>query len=382
MEMEYRQLGNTGFSVSAVGVGGEHLCTRDYPTVETTVGAAVERGVNIFDLFMPEVEYRRKMGDALRPYRKNVYLQGHIGAVLQGGQYARSRKVKEADTYVRDFLEKYHTDYIDLGMVHFVDTQKDWDGVFESDFIDYALRLKEKGVIRKLGVSCHMPATAIKLVETGIFDLLLFSINPAYDFEPAEKTLDQLIAAAPTQGQLSPERERLYQLCGARGVGITVMKALAAGKLLDPATTPFHRPLTVTQCIHYALSKPGVASVLLGVQSVAELEDALGYFDASEEERDFSFLAQEMQGSLSHRCMYCNHCLPCPQHIDVAAVHKYLDLAEAGEGLSVPATVAAHYEALPVTAGECIACGSCEKNCPFGVPVIENMARATRLFGK
>ena len=122
--------------------------------------------------------------------------------------------------------------------------------------------------------------------------------------------------------------------------------------------------------------------MLLGVQSVAELEDALGYFDASEEERDFSFLAQEMQGSLSHRCMYCNHCLPCPQHIDVAAVHKYLDLAEAGEGLSVPATVAAHYEALPVTAGECIACGSCEKNCPFGVPVIENMARATRLFGK
>ena len=63
-------------------------------------------------------------------------------------------------------------------------------------------------------------------------------------------------------------------------------------------------------------------------------------------------------------------------------VYKYLDLAEAGEGLSVPATVAAHYEALPVTAGECIACGSCEKNCPFGVPVIENMARATRLFGK
>ena len=45
MEMEYRQLGNTGFSVSAVGVGGEHLCTRDYPTVEATVGAAVLGGI-------------------------------------------------------------------------------------------------------------------------------------------------------------------------------------------------------------------------------------------------------------------------------------------------------------------------------------------------
>ena len=85
MEMEYRQLGNTGFSVSAVGVGGEHLCTRDYPTVEATVGAAVERGVNIFDLFMPEVEYRQKMGTPCAPTAKTSTCRGTSARCSRGG---------------------------------------------------------------------------------------------------------------------------------------------------------------------------------------------------------------------------------------------------------------------------------------------------------
>ena len=30
---------------------------------------------------------------------------------------------------------------------------------------------------------------------------------------------------------------------------------------------------------------------------------------------------------------------------------------------------------------ECIACGACEKQCPFGVPIVENMKQAAALFG-
>ena len=78
--------------------------------------------------------------------------------------------------------------------------------------------------------------------------------------------------------------------------------------------------------------------------------------------------------------MYCGHCAPCPKGIDVATVTKYRNLARAqGE---VPETVRGHYDALAHTAGECIACGACEKRCPFGVGVIENMKDAARIFGK
>ena len=79
-------------------------------------------------------------------------------------------------------------------------------------------------------------------------------------------------------------------------------------------------------------------------------------------------------------CMYCGHCAPCPRSIDVAMVNKFLNLAKA-QG-TVPETVREHYEVLAHHAGECIACGACEKRCPFGVPVIQSMQEAKVLFGK
>ncbi|GFI61320.1 hypothetical protein IMSAG049_00477 [Clostridiales bacterium] len=78
--------------------------------------------------------------------------------------------------------------------------------------------------------------------------------------------------------------------------------------------------------------------------------------------------------------MYCGHCAPCPKGIDIATVTKFLNLARAqGE---VPETVFEHYWALKATAEDCIACGSCEKRCPFEVSVIENMREAKKRFVK
>ena len=69
----------------------------------------------------------------------------------------------------------------------------------------------------------------------------------------------------------------------------------------------------------------------------------------------------------------------CPAGIDIAMVNKLYDLASMqGE---VPATVRAHYQALSATAADCIACGGCETRCPFGVPVVERMEKAKKLFG-
>jgi predicted aldo/keto reductase-like oxidoreductase len=78
--------------------------------------------------------------------------------------------------------------------------------------------------------------------------------------------------------------------------------------------------------------------------------------------------------------MYCNHCLPCPSFIDVAAVSKYLDIAALHPDHIPPAT-AQHYRALDKHGSDCVACGSCERRCPFSVPVIKNMRRAAELFG-
>ena len=77
--------------------------------------------------------------------------------------------------------------------------------------------------------------------------------------------------------------------------------------------------------------------------------------------------------------MYCSHCAPCPRHISVADVTKFLNLALA-QG-KVPETVREHYRLLEHHADECVQCGVCETRCPFGVPIRDNMKKAVEIFG-
>ena len=379
--MEYRTLGRTGLRVSRIGFGGEHVTDADFSATEAVMRTALDAGVNIMDVFMPQPEVRSHMGDALRGHRGEVILQGHIGAVLHKGQYLRSRDVKLCDEYVRDFLTRFHTDYIDLGMLHFIDTQEDYDAAFGSEYIDYCLELRRKGVVRFLGASSHNAVTARKMVETGLIDVLLFSINPAFDLLPGETDIDDLLNESLYAGRfaIDPDRAALYRLCEEKGVGITVMKTLAAGRLLDENASPFGVGLTPVQCIHYALERPAVSSVLLGARTPEEMRASLAYETATAAEKDYSVLGRGAKSAMRGKCMYCNHCLPCPAGIDIAAVTKYLDLARQLGGAAE--TVRAHYATLPAHGGDCADCGQCEARCPFAVEVRRNMRGATELFG-
>lgn len=381
--MKYRDLGKTGLKVSRIGYGGEHLTDADYTTTEAVLRTALEAGVNIMDVFMPQPSVRSHMGDALGSHRKDVLLQGHIGAVMQDGQYLRSRNVKLCDEYIRDFLTRFHTDFIDLGMMHFIDTQEDFKLSFESEYIDYCQDLKKRGVIRFLGVSSHNAVTAKKMVETGLIDVMLFSINPAFDLLPAEIDIDDYFKddtyTAENRFHIDPDRAELYRLCEEKGVGITVMKTLGGGRLLKADTSSFGVALTPVQCIHYALERPAVASVLMGARTPQELEECLKYECASASQKDYTHISKGTQSAMRGKCMYCNHCLPCPAGIDIAQVNKYLDLARQQGG--APETVSAHYGALTRHASDCLQCGVCEERCPFAVDVRENMRQAEATFG-
>lgn len=382
--MIFNKLGKTGLNVSAVGLGCEHLEGKDYQTVEGVVKAAVDCGINIFDVFMSEPNVRSNIGKALDGSREKVLLQGHIGAAYVDGQYHRSRDIKLAEQFFDDFMNRLNTDYVDIGMIHFVDTDEDLHQILNSDIIKYATKLKEQGRIRAVGLSSHAPAVALKAVKTGFIDVLMFSINPAFDLLPEDTDIDSLFVGDTYKDEtllgIDPVRAELYFTCEQLGVGITVMKGLAAGILLNSDISPFGQPMTVHQCIHYALTRPAVSSVLVGCKTPEEVFEAASYADRSYKEKDYTaVLSRTPKYSNTGQCMYCNHCLPCPSKIDIAAVHKYLDLAAISKD-KVPPTVAEHYRAIGPNAVDCIECGSCESNCPFGVSVIENMRKARTIF--
>ena len=158
------------------------------------------------------------------------------------------------------------------------------------------------------------------------------------------------------------------------------MKGYAGGRLFDAATSPFGVALTPVQCLHYALTRPAVATVLAGFDSTKHVDDALAYETASDEEKDYAtVLANAPRHAYSGQCTYCGHCAPCPAGIDIAMVNKLLDLALMQP--EVPATVRAHYEGLSANGSDCIACGGCERRCPFGVKAMERMKQAEKVFG-
>jgi len=382
--MFYKSLGKCDLEASVVGLGCEHLEGKDFQTIDRVVKAAIECDINILDVFMSEPDVRSNIGKSLKGQRERVLIQGHIGSVFEKGQYKRSRDLTQNKLFFEDLLIRLDTDYIDIGMIHFIDTLEDYERILNNGILDYAADLKRQGIIKAIGLSSHAPLAALKAIKTGLIDVLMFSINPAYDLLPENTKLDAFFVKDTYTNDLligtDPLRAELYNTCETLGVGITVMKTLASGKLLHAKTSPFDEAMSVHQCMHYALTRPGVSSVLIGCRTPEEVYEAAMYIDKTDEEKDYSsILTKTPKYSMTGKCMYCNHCLPCPSHIDIALVTKYLDLAAISDG-PIPQTIIEHYKAMPKSARDCIECGNCEPNCPFGVKIIENMRRAKAIF--
>ena len=380
--MKFRRLGKTGLQVSEIGFGGEWL--ERHPEAEGVelIRYASAQGINLLDCWMADPKSRNIIGDGVRENRGQWYIQGHIGSAWKDAQYFRTREMKYVRPAFEDLLERLRTDYIDLGMIHYVDSEKEWEQIQHSEYLDYVMELKNSGAIRHIGLSSHNPRVAVKAAESGYVEMILFSINPAFDMLPASEDVDTMFAeeyAAGLKG-IDADRAKLYRVCEQNDVGITVMKGFAGGRLFDAKRSPFGVSLTPVQCIHYALTRPAVSSILCGYDTREQVDQALAYESASEAEKDYaSVLSNAPFHSYRGECTYCGHCKPCAAQLDIAMINKFYDLAAMQP--EVPAAVQSHYEALEHTASECIGCRACESRCPFGVKIAERMKRTAELFG-
>ena len=382
--MRYRKLGRTGVDVGVVGLGTEYLETVPKDTIASVVDEAVDNGVNYIDLFMASPNVRDNFGLALKNRRQKVMVAGHLGVVLEKGQYSKTRDTALAERYFDDLLTRLQTDYIDVLMLHFVDEPDDYETVFGSGgLLSLAMRLKKEGKVRFIGMSSHKVPVALKAVKSGDIDVLMFSMNPAFDTLTADMDMDAVWQdnfqkeASTSNNRAKPQRRELYQACAIHGVGIAAMKPYAAGRLFVKEN-PSSIVLTPVQCINYSLSQPGVCTVVPGCKNVEEMKAALAFLNATDEEKDYTAIANNHVWKLRGSCMYCNHCLPCPVGIDIGTTTRLADTAEYG----MTDSLISEYEALSSKASDCTQCGVCMEKCPFDVDVVGNMARAVAVFGR
>ena len=205
--MEYRVLKRcNNLKVSEIALGCEGFIGKSPEEFQEMLDRALSLGINFIDMYTPNPDFRDNLGAAMKGKREKLVLQGHICSVWENGEYLRTRDLEKTKAGFEDQLKRLGTDYLDIGMIHYVDAEKDFEEVFNGPVIAYCKELKERGKIHAIGLSSHNPVVARRAVETGLIDVLMFSVNAAYDMQPASEDCNALFEQESYQNGRSEER--------------------------------------------------------------------------------------------------------------------------------------------------------------------------------
>jgi predicted aldo/keto reductase-like oxidoreductase len=342
--------------------------------ITSVIRKAIENGVNYFDIIFNFEEHLTKVSKAIEGYRDKIVLVHHLGSSEHKGKYKKNRSKKSSTTTFEKYLEIMNTDYVDIMFIHFVlgPTNFEEKILKPNGPLDIALQYKAEGKTKFIGISTHSLAVVEKAAKNGNFDVIMYQVNLA------NNALER--------------RNEVLALCAQENIGVIAMKPYAGGILfrknakvnlggyrtggmkLEKKKVP--ELVTPAKCLHYVLSQVGVTAAVPGVSNIEELDATLTYCTATEEEKDYSLILKEFDEYVTGECVYCNHCQPCPEDIDIGRVFKVFDQAK----IELTDEIIAQYAKFEPNASACSECGVCEERCPFDVEVIEKMAETADLF--
>ena len=212
---------NDDVSLSIIGFGGIVVVGLEQKDANQMVVESIERGVNYFDVAPTygNGEAEEKLGIALRPYRKEVFLACKT----------TERDARGAQKELEQSLRTLHTDYFDLYQFHGVTTMEDVENIWApGGAAETFIAAREQGKVRFLGFSAHSEQAALAMLERFEFDSILFPINfvcyAQGDFGPQvvrrakEKGVTLLALKAMAHHTYAESDERIHPKCWYRPV--------------------------------------------------------------------------------------------------------------------------------------------------------------------
>jgi len=241
-KIEKRSLGKTGEMLSMIGFGGIIVKDATPAHASEIVKNAIDHGINYFDVAPSYGDAQVKLGPALEPYRKNVFLACKTG----------QRTKEKARAELEQSLKNLRTDHFDLYQLHAVTTMKDVETIFApGGAMETFKEAKNEGKVRFLGFSAHSVEAALALMEGFDFDTILFPIN--FSIWNAGNFGPQVLAKAQE-----------------KKMGILALKAMAKGPWAEGADRSkyqkcWYEPLTgeedIRMGLRFTLSHPVTAAV-------------------------------------------------------------------------------------------------------------------------
>lgn len=166
--MQRRTLGKTGLEVSIIAFGGIVVMDATPDEAQRSVGEAVARGVNYFDVAPSYGDAEIKLGPALEPYRSQVHLACKTGQRDKAGAAAE----------LRQSLQNLRTDHFDVYQLHALSTMADLEqAAGPGGALEAFVEAREAGLARYLGFSAHSSEVALEAMRRFDFDTVLFPIN-------------------------------------------------------------------------------------------------------------------------------------------------------------------------------------------------------------
>ncbi|MDR2882172.1 MAG: aldo/keto reductase [Alistipes sp.] len=160
-----------------------------------------------------------------------------------------SQELEEVRPRIEEYLRQLGTDYIDILLIHCM-TQGNWNTT-RTHHMEAFTKAKEAGLLRCVGVSCHnLDAVRTAATEPWV-DVIMTRINP----------FGTLMDGPPEQ-----VREAIA-LARANGKGVVGMKIFGEGKHVTEAERE--------QSIRHAIHEARVDAMTLGLQSIAQMDDAI-----------------------------------------------------------------------------------------------------------
>jgi uncharacterized protein len=377
--MNYRAFPGNTDNYSILGFG----CMR-FPTIqgegeqidrersEAMLDEALQSGVNYFDTAWPYHggESEPFLGDFLE--KRGIRDQVSIATKLPSWLI---KKVDDPMRYFEQQLERLRTDRIDLYLLHAL-SRDNWDRLKRADIFPFMDRLKEEGLIGKIGFSFHDELSVFKeILDAYSWDFCQIQYN-FLDTE-YQAGLEGLKAAAD------------------KGMGIVVMEPLRGGSLaknippdIEAIWSEELPRSAVDWALRYVWDDERVQVVLSGMSDLDQVKENIriagdvesGSLSLEDLDR-YDRVASIYEKRQKARCTACRYCMPCPSGVDIPGVFRFLNNAFMFDDVKSAARAYGFNIKEDAGAQLCIACGQCEDACPQKLPIIELMKEADQVLG-
>jgi predicted aldo/keto reductase-like oxidoreductase len=371
--MQYREMGKTGFRISALGFGAMRLPKRadgnglDAELSVAMLHRAFERGVNYVDTayMYGDGESERIVGRALKGWRDRVRLSTKLPVW----------DVKKRDDFRRilgEQLAKLNTDHVDFYHFHSLD-EKTWrEKVLGFGLLEEMARARDEGMIRFVSFSFHDRPPAMKtIIDSGAFASVLCQYNLI------DRANEEMMAYA---------RERC--------LGVVVMGPVGGGRLGAPtgfveSALPGGRG-TPEIALRFVLANPNVSCALSGMSSMEQVERNVAVASdpnplSAEEYRAVREVSDSRRQLARLYCTGCAYCMPCPHGVNIPVCFESM-IQHKVYGMTDPAVRRYRSIGDAWTKGKraeaCVGCGECESKCPQKIPIRAQLKEVAAELGR